>query len=384
MGKRNSITNYFPHDSNARNSDKIIRLRMRHKSAGYGVYFMILERLREEPDYMSVKDYNMIAFDLREDASLIKSVVEDFGLFVFTEDGKYFYSESFKRRMEIKDEKNKKRSEAGKIGIRKRWNKSDKIADDTENIANATNNDSNAIAKVHESDSKKRKGKESNNTSSNEEDINISSFGKEECDSRTESPLPPPSEPPSEKIPIMEITDMWNSICPNLPKVEKITDKRKAKIPIRVKEMGGWDKAKPILENIFWKVRQSKFLNGDNNRGWKCYFDWIFENCSNWVKIHEGNYDDSRPLIVRDSPSIDRETLSNTQKRFYDYLAANGKFLLNMSVFPTDEEIKSLNSIPRSELTGIVKEINNKTYLLNGRTSIYETILEIKNKRNGT
>ncbi|MEI3107205.1 MAG: hypothetical protein V8T16_17530 [Parabacteroides merdae] len=51
---------------------------------------MILERLREEPEYMSVKDYNMIAFDLREDASLIKSVIEDFGLFVFTEDGKYF------------------------------------------------------------------------------------------------------------------------------------------------------------------------------------------------------------------------------------------------------------------------------------------------------
>lgn len=160
MGK-NNITNYFSHDSNARNSDKIIRLRMRHKSAGYGVYFMILERLREEPSYMSVKDYNMIAFDLREDASLIKSVVEDFGLFVFTEDGKYFYSESFKRRMEIKDEKNKKRSEAGKIGVQKRWDKQDKIANDGETIANATKNDSKRIANGIENDSKKRKEKES-------------------------------------------------------------------------------------------------------------------------------------------------------------------------------------------------------------------------------
>ena len=215
-------------------------------------------------------------------------------------------------------------------------------------------------------------------------DINLSSFGKEECDSRTESPLPPPSEPPSEKIPIMEIADMWNSICPNLPKVEKITDKRKAKIPIRVKEMGGWDKAKPILENIFLKVRQSKFLNGDNNRAWKCNFDWVFENGSNWVKIYEGNYDDVRPRIVIDKPSIDREKLSETQKHLYDFLGRNGKFLLGMAVFPTDEEVKSLNSIPKQELREIVKEINNKTYLLNGRTSIYETILEIKNKRNGT
>ncbi len=153
MATKKELAHYFPHDSNARNSDKLIRLRMRHKSAGYGVYFMILERLREEPEYMSVKDYNMIAFDLREDASLIKSVVEDFGLFVFTDDGKYFYSESFSRRMEIKDEQSKKRSEAGKKGLEKRW-KSNK------DMANATNNDSKAIANATESNSNKKEIKE--------------------------------------------------------------------------------------------------------------------------------------------------------------------------------------------------------------------------------
>lgn len=130
MAKENeNLSRYFPHSSNARNTDKLINLRMQCKAAGYGVYFMILERLREEPEYMSVKDYNMIAFDLRVDASLIKSVVEDFGLFVFTEDGKYFYSESFKQRMEIMDSKSKKLSEAGKKGNEKRWGKqSDFIA----------------------------------------------------------------------------------------------------------------------------------------------------------------------------------------------------------------------------------------------------------------
>ena len=116
-------TNYFSHDSNARNDEKVIRLRMKHNAAGYGVYFMILERLREETNYMSVKDYNMIAFDLRVDAALVKSVIEDFGLFVFTDDGKYFYSDSFKRRMDIKDTLRRQRSEGGKIGMEKRWNK---------------------------------------------------------------------------------------------------------------------------------------------------------------------------------------------------------------------------------------------------------------------
>lgn len=94
---------YFSHDSNARNDERILAVRMRYKASGYGVYFMILERLRDSKDYMSVKDYNIIAFDLREDASLIKSVVEDFGLFVFTDCGKYFYSESLNKRMSKKD-----------------------------------------------------------------------------------------------------------------------------------------------------------------------------------------------------------------------------------------------------------------------------------------
>ena len=164
METRKELTSYFPHDSNARNSDKLIRLRMRHKAAGYGVFFMILERLREDPSYMSVKDYNMIAFDLREDASLIKSVIEDFGLFVFTEDGKYFYSESFKKRMEFKDDKSKKRSEAGKIGLAKRWGKKEsEIANATEFIANATDNDSNAIAKDEKNIARKEKESKDNN-----------------------------------------------------------------------------------------------------------------------------------------------------------------------------------------------------------------------------
>ncbi len=118
-----SVNNYFSHDSNARNSDKIIPLRMKYGAEGYGIYFMLLERLREEPEYMSVKDYNMLAFDLRVDSAKVKSVIEDFGLFVFTEDGKYFYSESFKKRMEKKDAKRSKLSEAGKRGNEKRWGK---------------------------------------------------------------------------------------------------------------------------------------------------------------------------------------------------------------------------------------------------------------------
>lgn len=111
------MNNYFSHDSNARNSDKLIPLRSEMGAEGYGIYFMLLERLREEPDYTSVKDYNMLAFDLRVDAAKIKRVIEGFRLFVFTEDGKYFYSEGFCKRMNHKDEK----SEKARQSVLKKW-----------------------------------------------------------------------------------------------------------------------------------------------------------------------------------------------------------------------------------------------------------------------
>lgn len=150
MAREKVIQSYFPHDSNARSSDRIINLRMRHSAAGYGVFFMIVERLREEADYMSVRDYNIIAFDLRVDASLVKSVVEDFGLFVFTDDGKYFYSESLRKRMLVKDEKRKARSEAGKKGMEKRWG-------NNKMITKLPENDNKTITHLQDSDNKKSK-----------------------------------------------------------------------------------------------------------------------------------------------------------------------------------------------------------------------------------
>ena len=81
MARKKELSSYFPHDSNARNSEKLLELRMQHGAAGYGVYFMLIERLREAADYSCVVNYNSIAFDLRVSAELIKSVLRDFRLF---------------------------------------------------------------------------------------------------------------------------------------------------------------------------------------------------------------------------------------------------------------------------------------------------------------
>lgn len=116
---------YFFHDSNARLDEKLVRLRMQYGAAGYGVYFMILERMCDDPEYTSVKDYNAIAFDLRVDSALIKAVVEEYGLFDFTDDRKVFYSKSFLTRMREKDAKTQRRQAAGKASAEARKQKAE-------------------------------------------------------------------------------------------------------------------------------------------------------------------------------------------------------------------------------------------------------------------
>ena len=122
MARKKELSSYFPHDSNARNSEKMVELRMQHGAAGYGVYFMLIERLREAADYSCVVNYNSIAFDLRVSAELIKSVLRDFRLFAFfqTDEGERFYSESLRQRMKPMDEMRVQRKNAAALSVAKR------------------------------------------------------------------------------------------------------------------------------------------------------------------------------------------------------------------------------------------------------------------------
>jgi hypothetical protein len=96
----------------------------------------------------------------------------------------------------------------------------------------------------------------------------------------------------ADKIPFIEIKGMWNTICTGYARMVVISDARKNKIRNRVAEMGGVEKAMPLLKLVFEKAQASSFLKGDNKRGWKASFDWLFENDKNWVKVYEGNYDE--------------------------------------------------------------------------------------------
>ena len=108
-----------------------------------------------------------------------------------------------------------------------------------------------------------------------------------------EAPKPIKAEK-RENLPFKEIKELWNAVCVGYPKLHSLSESRKNKMRNRIAEMGGAEKAMGLLREIFTKMQASNFLRGDNKRGWKASFDWLFENDKNWVKVYEGNYD-NRP-----------------------------------------------------------------------------------------
>ena len=115
---------FFNHDSDARNDERILSVRKMHGMEGYGVYWAIVEKLRVAKGYMLETDYSTIAWELHIGEELVRSIVEDYGLFVVS-DG-HFFSQRLTDDMLKRDEKSEKCRRAGKLGMQSRW-------DNTEN-----------------------------------------------------------------------------------------------------------------------------------------------------------------------------------------------------------------------------------------------------------
>jgi hypothetical protein len=133
-------TFYFSHDYNARSDDKIKNLIRKHGVTGYGIFWCIIEDLYNNANALRL-DYEGIAYDLRADCETIKSIINNFDLFIIEDD--YFGSSSVERRLDERNEKSEKARESAF----KRWNR-------TKTDANAmqSHSEGNAI--------KERKGKE--------------------------------------------------------------------------------------------------------------------------------------------------------------------------------------------------------------------------------
>ena len=247
-------TYYFSHDSNALTDTKILNMRADYGLEGYGLYWAIIEMMRNEEDYKlnlnkntyrAIKTLTNTSIDIEK---FIKDCIEDYEL--FKQEEEKFYSKSLLSRMQEYERKKQIKRENGKLGGRPKKNL-DKTEPKPTGFKKETIGSENETEQ-NQNKGKKRKGKE-NKGNKNKEKRNV----------------------------IMEI---YNSTCTNLPQIKKLTDTRNKAIDEFLKDF-----TEEQFKQICNIANNTSFLTGDNERGWKADFDFIMR-IDKATAILEGKY----------------------------------------------------------------------------------------------
>lgn len=114
---------WFKHDSNAKDDPKCVLLIEQLGLEGYGIYWVLIETLRDQPEYRyPIALIPALARRYNTTAEKVKTVVQLYGLFDF-DDEEFFFSSSLRERMALYDGKREKLRLAANI----RWGNTDKI-----------------------------------------------------------------------------------------------------------------------------------------------------------------------------------------------------------------------------------------------------------------
>ncbi len=101
---------------------------------------------------------------------------------------------------------------------------------------------------------------------------------------RTVSPNKKEDNIKEKEIKRIRIKDIYNSTCTNLPQIQKLTEKREKTIDKFLKEF-----TEEQFKEICNIANNSKFLTGDNDRGWKADFDFLMR-IDKATNVLEGKY----------------------------------------------------------------------------------------------
>ena len=145
------------------------------------------------------------------------------------------------------------------------------------------------IGSTETTNNKNKNKKENNISSSEEEDMSAETA---DADSAESVEIVYSEEDNENKIYCNKVAEYFNEQMQGkqVKQIMKLSQKRKSHIIARTKEFG-----KQAVAVVIQKTAASKFLNGDNSRGFLASFDWIFKP-NNFTKIYEGNYDDRTSL----------------------------------------------------------------------------------------
>ena len=130
--------NYLPWPSNMRTADHVLAMRIQEGAAGYGIYVMLLELLRDSETRSLVMNPKNLAFAINEpDIALVERVIKDYGLFEIAPDGA-FRSPWLQQQLEEYDAKKEAAREAGRRGAARRYGKEQGSEDTKDRVAIGT------------------------------------------------------------------------------------------------------------------------------------------------------------------------------------------------------------------------------------------------------
>lgn len=118
---------WFHHDANARHDPRLVQLKMRYGMAAVGIWWNVIEMLRESADYKlpdNEATVGTIAYEGMTDPDGAREILEycvEIGLLARDEDA--FYSPSLCRRMERWEEAKQVKSEKAAAAARAKWDK---------------------------------------------------------------------------------------------------------------------------------------------------------------------------------------------------------------------------------------------------------------------
>lgn len=139
---------YFSHDANAQDDPKCMLLIDQMGMEGYGIFWALIERLRNETNYMlPVCVCNALAKRWGTSREKIETVIKSYGLFIVEND--YFFSKRLKESMLLKSEK-------ARESANYRWKNANALQLHNDGNANGMRNDANK--------GKKRKKRKENGT----------------------------------------------------------------------------------------------------------------------------------------------------------------------------------------------------------------------------
>ena len=135
---------YFSHDANAQDDPKIMKMIDNMGWEAYGIYWAIIEKLRQEKTYMlSLSVCNALAKRWAFDAKKLEEIINRYELFKIRKN--YFWSQRLKDSME-------KKTELARASALIRWNNTEAMPKHNGSNANGMRNDA---IKVKEKESKK-------------------------------------------------------------------------------------------------------------------------------------------------------------------------------------------------------------------------------------